>query len=54
MLHITCHYYNFVIIYTACLAHLNAHYIHLNTFSTRKSVTNMEHNTYSQYDRFEC
>ena len=37
MLHITCHYYNFVIIYTACLAHLNAHYIHLNTFSTRKS-----------------
>ena len=26
MLHITCHYYNFVIIYTSCLAHLNAHY----------------------------
>ena len=54
MLHITGHYYNFVIIYTVCLAHLNAHYIHLSTFSTRKSVTNMEHNTYSQYDRFEC
>ena len=42
MLHITCHYSNFVIIYTACLAHLNARCIHLNTFSTRKSVTNME------------
>ena len=34
MLHITCHYYNFVIIYTACVAHLNAHYIHLNTCSS--------------------
>ena len=42
MLHITGHYYNFTIIYTACLAHLNARYIYLNTFSTRKSVTNME------------
>ena len=39
MLHITCHYANFIIIYTACLAHLNARCIHLNTFSTRKCVT---------------
>ena len=41
MLHITSHYHNFIIIYTACLAHVNAHYIHLNTCSTRKSVTSL-------------
>ena len=43
MLHITCRYYNFIIIYTACLAHLDARYIHLITFSMRKTLTNMEH-----------
>ena len=39
MLHITCRYYNFIF-------HLNARYIyiHLNTFSTRKSVT--KHGTF--------
>ena len=36
MLHITCHYSDFIIIYNACLAHLNARCIHLNTFSTSK------------------
>ena len=43
MLPITCDYSHFIIIYTARLAHLNALCIHLNTFSTRKSATNMEH-----------
>ena len=43
MLHLTCPYYNFIVIYTPSLAHLNALYIHLNTFSKGKSVTNIEH-----------
>ena len=37
MLHITSHYHNFIIIYTACLAHLNAYYIHLNTLKARQT-----------------
>ena len=52
MLHITSHYHNFIIIYTACLAHLNAYYIHLNTLKARQTW-NIS-NTRSLYERFEC